>query len=749
MPTVTRVLPWRRQTNRVETELAAIVNAYRRNEPDRDIDRIQRAYRVASSKHGDTPRQSGEKYISHPLAVAKVVAEFGMDDVAIAAALLHDLVEDTDLTVDDVAVGFGTEVAQVVDGVTKLDRVHFDSKEAQQAASVRKMFFAIAQDARVLIIKLADRLHNMETIGSLDPAKQARIANETIDIYAPLAHRLGMQELKMRLEDLAFAAAEPKRYAALEAMVAARAPEQDLYLSQLVADIEARLTELEITGGEVFGRQKNLSSIDGKMVDKHLHFEDIHDLVGVRVIVDSVKDCYAALGSIHSTWKPVLGRFKDYIAMPKFNLYQSLHTTVIGPLGKEVEVQIRTSEMHLRAEKGIAAHWVYKEKTSKSELAWLNRIMEWEEESSDADAFMSNLKLDLDQDEVYVFTRDGDVVELPVGATPVDFAYEIHTEVGQRCTGARIDGRLSSLDTRLESGQRVDIITSKNPDAGPSKDWLKFVATPKAASRIRSWFSRERKHEFAELGKEELSGSLRRAGIAVQRTLKGNDLVEIAADMNYADLEALFVAIGEGHVGARTIINRLNRINQPDHVADDGALSLERISRARRSSQSTVPTGGVHVEGLDDLLVRLANCCTPVPGDEIAGFVTRGRGVSVHRSDCANAASLQLEQSDRLIDVEWYGRPGQEHMLEASVEVSAIDGPGLLSEIAGVMAATGINVLKVDTTTNADRMAHMRFGFEFADPTHLEAMLAAVRRVEGVYDAYRVLPGGKGAGQQA
>ncbi|MGI9608120.1 MAG: RelA/SpoT family protein, partial [Acidimicrobiales bacterium] len=437
------------------------------------------------------------------------------------------------------------------------------------------------------------------------------------------------------------------------------------------------------------------------------------------------------------TWKPVQGRFKDYIAMPKFNLYQSLHTTVVGPLGKEVEVQIRTDEMHARAENGVAAHWGYKDDASSNEIAWLNRIIDWEQDTSDPGTFMSNLKTDLDQDEVFVFTPQGDVVELPVGATPVDFAYQIHTEIGQRCTGARVNGRLVPLETRLQSGDRIQIISSKNPDAGPSKDWLNFVTTPKAANKIRSWFSRERRHEFIDLGRDELTSAIRRAGLPLHRTIKGDRLAEITAEMNYADLDALFAAVGEGHVSARTIINRLNKSDAPE---DSGDLALSTMSRVRRQGKDRAKTGGVHVEGLDDLLVRLATCCTPIPDDDIVGFVTRGRGVSVHRADCANAKSLETEQSGRLIEVDWDDRHSGLH--EASIEVDALDRAGLLVDVAGVMAANQINVLSVETRTGSDRIAHMRFVFEFADPAHLESMLTAVRRVESVYDAYRVLPGG-------
>ena len=735
MPAVTRVLPWRRQSVRVEGELTAIVDAYRKpRNDDVSIDRIQRAYRVAAAAHGDQRRKSGESYISHPLAVAKVVAEFGLDDVAISAALLHDAVEDTAIDLETISAEFGADVATVVDGVTKLDRVQFDSKEAQQAASVRKMMIAMARDARVLIIKLADRLHNMQTIAAMPHEKQERISRETLEIYAPLAHRLGMQDLKQQLEDLAFASGDPKKYAALEAMVSVRAPERDIYITQLIGDIEARLEELDIEA-TVAGRQKHLYSIYGKMVVRNFEFEEIHDLVGIRVVVDSVRDCYAALGSIHSAWRPVQGRFKDYIAMPKFNLYQSLHTTVIGPLGKEVEVQIRTDEMHARAENGIAAHWGYKEKATPQEVAWLSRIVEFDEDASDSD-FIAQLKTDLEEEEVFVFTPNGEVVELVVGSTPVDFAFHIHTEVGEACTGARVNGRLVPLETRLQSGDRVEIITSKNPDAGPSKDWLNFVVTPKARNKIRNWFSRERKAEYVDSGRDDLIGALRRADLPVQRTMKSDLLVEIAEEMNYTDLDSLLAALGEGHVSSRTIVNRVNKEYAPGE--SDEQLP-ETVERMRRRSDRRSVTGSVHVEGLDDILVRLASCCTPVAGDPILGYVTRGRGVSVHRSDCANAVSLSHEQQDRAIEVEWDDR--HEGLHEAAIEVAALDRPRLLSEVSGVMASHQINVVSVDLQTGADRIAHMRFGFEFADPAHLEAMLSDVRRVESVYDAYRVLPG--------
>ncbi|MBV8295478.1 MAG: bifunctional (p)ppGpp synthetase/guanosine-3',5'-bis(diphosphate) 3'-pyrophosphohydrolase, partial [Acidimicrobiia bacterium] len=614
-----------------------------------------------------------------------------------------------------------------------LDRVSFDSKEAQQAATMRKMLVAMAKDIRVLLIKLADRLHNMRTIAALRPDKQRRIAQETLDVYAPLAHRLGIAEMKWQLEDLAFATLYPKRYAEIEQMVSTRSPERDVYLAQVLEEVRERLAELRIRA-EVTGRPKHYWSIYEKMVVKGREFNDIFDLVGIRVLVDSVKDCYAALGSIHATWKPVQGRFKDYIAMPKFNLYQSLHTTVVGPQGKPVEVQIRTREMHRRAEFGVAAHWGYKEHTPDSDTAWLQRIVDWQQETSDPREFMESLKIDLEQDEVFVFTPKGDVVTLPAKATPIDFAYAIHTEVGHRCIGARINGRLTSLDTPLTSGDTVEVFTSKVAGAGPSRDWLKIVVTPRARNKIRQWFSRERREDAIENGRDELTKALRREGLPVQKVAASAVIPKVAEAMNYADLDALHAAIGEGHVSAKSVAQRIGReLRGGDH--EEQLPSTARQPRPSRRKQ----TVGVHVEGLDDVMVRLSRCCTPVPGDEIIGFVTRGRGVSVHRADCANAASLVATNADRLIEVEW-DRDGV-GVFVASIEIEALDRSKLLRDISTVLSDHHVNILTSSSHTGSDRVAHLRFDFELGDPSHLESLLGTLKRVDSVFDAYRVLPG--------
>jgi GTP diphosphokinase / guanosine-3',5'-bis(diphosphate) 3'-diphosphatase len=739
VPTVDRVLPWRRNQQPPADEVAPLLNAYRVQHPKAPTALITRAYLQASDAHRGQVRKSGEPYIHHPLAVARIVADLGLDDVTVAAALLHDTVEDTTITLDEVTTRFGGDVAAIVDGVTKLDRVQFDSREAQQAATMRKMLVAMAQDLRVLIIKLADRLHNMRTIAAMPTNKQHRIAQETLDIYAPLAHRLGMQDVKTQLEDLAFAAVHPKRYAEIDHMVSIRAPERDIYLTQVLEEVRQRLAELGIVA-EVTGRPKHLYSIYEKMVVKGREFDDIFDLMGIRVIVDSVKDCYAALGSIHATWKPVQGRFKDYIAMPKFNLYQSLHTTVVAPQGKPLEVQIRTWEMHARAEQGVAAHWTYKGLDPKTivDLPWLSRIVDWQQETTDPDEFMEKLKVDLEQDEVFVFTPKGKVVTLPVGSTPIDFAYAIHTEVGHACIGARVNGRLVPLDSHLSSGDTVEIFTSKVEGAGPSRDWLKIVATPRAGAKIRQWFSRERREDAIESGREDLLKAMRREGLPVQKLQRGSALADVAKEMNYGDLDALYAAIGEHHVSGQAVAARLVRSLRD--VEPEREENLPTTARqARRPSSRRNGSSGVHVEGLDDVFVRLSRCCTPVPGDEIIGFVTRGRGVSVHRTDCANAVSLTHDQSDRLIEVEWDQSPGG--MFLASIEVKALDRARLLRDVTAVFADHQINIMSCKTQTGSDRISKMRFDTELGDPSHLDNLLSTIRGIDSVYDAYRVIPG--------
>ncbi len=735
MVTADRVLPWRRTAGGSASadELKEVLAAYRTRHPKADTTLITRAYEIAAQAHRGQMRRSGDPYIQHPLAVATILADLGLDDITLAAALLHDAVEDTGVSLDDIVKDFGAEVAAIVDGVTKLDRVSFDSKEAQQAATMRKMLVAMAKDIRVLLIKLADRLHNMRTIAAMPIENQHRTAQETLDVYAPLAHRLGISGIKLQLEDLAFATLYPKRYAEIEQMVSMRAPERDIYISQVLDMVKARLAELRIDA-EVTGRPKHYWSIYEKMVLKNREFSDIYDLVGIRVVVGSDKDCYAALGAIHATWKPVQGRFKDYIAMPKFNLYQSLHTTVVGPQGKPLEVQIRTRDMNQRAEAGIAAHWGYKEKTAVTEPGWLSRIVDWQRDTIDPADFMETLKVDLDQDEVFVFTPKGDVVTLPAGATPIDFAYSIHTDVGHRCIGAKVNGRLVPLDSSLSSGDTVEVFTSKVEGAGPSRDWLKVVATPRARNKIRQWFSRSRREEAIENGREDLVRYMRREGLPVQKLTTSPVLVSVAEALHYADLDSLHAAIGEGHVSAHTVAQRVSRELHGGVHEEQLPTTVRRPSRRRTGGKV-----GVHVEGLDDVMVRLSRCCTPVPGDNIVGFVTAGRGVSVHRSDCANAVALSSRMGDRQIEVDWDGV--SVGMFVASIEIEALDRARLLKDVSTVLSEHHVNIVSSFTSTGSDQVAHLRFEFELADPSHLESVLATVKRVESVYDAYRVLPG--------
>ena len=736
---VSKISLWDRIEAGQASELGQVLTVFKAHHPEQSTEVIQNAYESACQAHDGQMRKSGDAYITHPVAVAEIIASLGLDEATVAAALLHDTVEDTGAGLEDIEKKFGEEIASIVDGVTKLERIKFDTKEAQQAASMRKMLVAVAKDLRVLIIKLGDRLHNMRTVASLPQWKQHRIATETLDIYAPLAHRLGMQELKNELEDLAFATIHPKRYAEIDQMVAARAPERDIYLAQVLSDVQERLDELHI-GAEVRGRPKHFWSIYEKMVLKAREFDEIYDLVGIRVIVDSVKDCYGALGSIHATWHPVQGRFKDYIAMPKFNLYQSLHTTVIGPQGKPLEVQIRTKEMHHRAEHGVAAHFNYKGDQG-NDMTWFARIVDWQQETEDPSEFMSNLKLDLDHDEVFVFTPNGEVVTLEAQATPVDFAYTIHTEVGHSCRGARVNNRLVPLDTVLESGDTVEILTSKAEGAGPSQDWIRFVKTHRAAAKIKQWFSRERREDAIDNGREALVKALRKEGLPANKLLNSASVTDISELLNYQDVDSLFAAIGEQHVSAKSIVGRLlNHFEESDETEDLAAtLPTHRerqVGRAKRRKDSKV---GVIVEGVDDIMVRLAKCCTPVPPDEIMGFVTRGRGVSIHRSDCANAVSLAVGHANRLIDVEW--DDDSDGTFVASIEVKAFDRTRLLGDVSNVLSEARVNILRCTTRTGADRISVMNFEFEIGDSRHLDWLLNLIRQIDGVYDAYRIMSG--------
>ena len=734
MGTASRVLPWRRQNTTIAEELSPLLTAYKSRHPKGSVSQINSAYEMARSAHASQNRSSGELYINHPIAVARIVADLGLDETSIVAALLHDAVEDTEITLADVESNFGIEVATIVDGVTKLERLHFDSKEAQQAATMRKMLVAMARDLRVLMIKLADRLHNMRTIAAVPHEKQQRIAQETLDIYAPLAHRLGMQEIKQQLEDLAFAALYPKRYAELDQLVATRAPERNGYLAKTIGQVQQWLSEVKIDA-DLTARGKHLWSIYEKMVQKGREFDEIHDLMAIRVVVDSEKDCYAVLGAIHGHWKPIVGRFKDYIAMPKFNLYQSLHTTVVGPGGKPIEVQIRTREMHRQAEWGVASHWAYKDSNTQGDIDWLNRIIDWQGEVSDPSQFLENLKTDLEQDELFVFTPKGRVITLPIFSTPVDFAYAVHTEVGHSCMGARVNGRLVPLEYKLTSGDTCEVLVSQGEINEPSQDWLEFVVSPKARSKIKQWLSRERLEDLVENGKDELIERLRQKGLPAKKVLESQVLSDEVALLNFEDDDAFFAAIGDQRIDAVAIVERMSK-RMRDGVQPD-QLSVSAVgSNVAASPQRN----GVHIEGMPDVMVRLSRCCTPVPGDEIMGFVTKGRGVTVHRADCANAASLFTQDSARLVEVEWSSESSGAVFI-AAVEIVALDRSRLLRDVANALSDEHVNIVACTTHTGADRVAKMRFEFEFADPSHLQSVLRMIKRIDGVFDANRVMPG--------
>jgi GTP pyrophosphokinase len=732
----------------VRPVLEPLAVLHRQSHPKADLALLQRAYDVAEAAHATQKRKSGDPYITHPLAVATILAGLGMDTTTLVAALLHDTVEDTGQTVESITEAFGPEVAHLVDGVTKIDRVKLG--DAAQAETIRKMIVAMARDPRVLVIKLADRLHNMRTLRFLPPEKQEKKARETLEILAPLAHRLGMNTIKWELEDLAFATLYPKRYDEIVRLVAERAPSRDTYLAEVTAAVTDQLKAAGIPA-VVTGRPKHYYSIYQKMIVRGRDFTDIWDLVGIRILVDSVRDCYAALGIMHAHWQPVPGRFKDFVAMPKFNMYQSLHTTVIGPQGKPVELQIRTHDMHRTAEYGIAAHWKYKEKArtggrpapgdhgaktgSPDDMLWLRQLLDWQREAQEPGEFLETLRYDLGPQEVFVFTPKGDVVSLPGNATPVDFAYAVHTEVGHRCIGARVNGTLVSLDSKLGNGDVVEIFTSKSPTAGPSQDWLSFVGSSRARTKIRQWFTKERREDAVEAGKEALTRAMRKAGLPLQRLLRDDALSTLAKDLRHADVTALYAAVGENQISASSIVEKLiAALGGAEGAVEDIAETTIPMRRpVHRRSSGGDP--GIVVHGMTDVWAKLAKCCTPVPGDEILGFVTRGGGVSVHRTDCTNAADLE-RKPERLVEVEWASQPGSVFLV--AIQVEALDRHRLLSDVTKALADERVNILSASVQTSRDRVAISRFTFELADPAHLGAVLQTVRNVEGVFDVERV-----------
>ncbi|WP_250309398.1 bifunctional (p)ppGpp synthetase/guanosine-3',5'-bis(diphosphate) 3'-pyrophosphohydrolase [Gardnerella sp. Marseille-Q2328] len=739
--------------------LSPILNMCQWHHPDEDMSILHRAYDRAVKQHTGQRRKSGEPYIIHPLAVAQILADLGMGPIVVAAGLLHDTVEDTDYTLEECRAEFGDTVAGLVDGVTKISKMEYG--ESAQAETIRKMVVAMSRDVRVLVVKLADRLHNARTWRYVKPASSHKKARETLDVYAPLANRLGMNAIKTELEELSFKVLYPKIYNEIVVLVARRAGQREVYLRQILEEINADLAEQHVKAS-VKGRPKDYFSIYQKMIVRGHDFANIYDLVGVRIIVDSIRDCYAALGAVHARWSPVPGRFKDYIATPKLNMYQSLHTTVVGPGGKPVEIQIRTWDMHRRAEFGIAAHWKYKangqagralskpdsddrkregeledrrELSEADNLKWIQQLAEWTSETPDSDEFLGSLKQDLGASEVYVFTPKGRIVALPQDATPVDFAYSVHTEVGHRMMGARVNGRLVPLDTKLVNGDTVEVLTSKSDTAGPSRDWLSFVKSPRARNKIRQWFSKERRSEAIEEGKDELTRAMRKRNLPLTTLMTQQALIGVADELNLpTNVESLYAAIGEGQVSTQNVISRLVKDAGADEVAEEveqEALPLRRVEHNRKSNGAL----GVSVKGVGDVWVKLARCCMPVPGDNIIGFITRNQGVSVHRTDCQNMIDLQKTQPERVIPVQWTSDKG---LFLVKVQVEALDRQHLLSDVTRVLSDHGVNILSGTIATGDDRVATSQFTFEMADPQHLNTLLAAIRKIEGVFDVYRI-----------
>lgn len=726
----------------MQRRLEKLLQKLTQSRPDADTRLIADAFAFAQEAHGEQKRESGEPFVSHPLGVAEILVSLQMDDITVAASLLHDVVEDTEVTLEEIQERFGPEVAALVDGVTKLSRLPFQSKQEQQAESLRKMFLAMARDIRVIIIKLADRLHNMRTLRNLPVERQKKIARETLEIYAPLTHRLGMYKLKWELEDLALRYLEPKEYYNLVQLVKKKRQERERYINEVMDTLQSQLKELKIQA-KIEGRPKHFYSIYQKMVEKGREFTEIYDLIAIRVIVESVKDCYAVLGIVHTLWKPVPGRFKDYIAMPKSNQYQSLHTTVIGPGGEPFEIQIRTWEMHHTAEYGVAAHWRYKEGGGEDKfedkISWLRQLLEWQREMKDAQDFLETLKIDLFEDEVFVFTPKGDVKSLPAGSTPVDFAYSVHSDIGHRCTGAKVNGKLVPLNTKLKNGDIVEIITSKN--SKPSGDWLSFIKTSKARSKVRQYVRETQKQQATEDGRELLEKEARKYNFEPRGVLLAEKLAELARKHGYADTDDLYAAIGFGRLTANQTLEKLvgseKLKKQKQSLRQERQLERQKRLGLKRKAR---PSQGVRAPGLDNLLIRFSRCCNPVPGDDIVGYITRGRGVSVHRKDCPNLGTLSTEEG-RIIEVFWEGTGQSSYPVE--LEVLAEDRVNLLSNIMLAVSEMKTNIVAVHGRTLKNKQAQIDLVVDIKDLEHMQAIIAQLQNVEGVLSAHRHFSGGR------
>ncbi|WP_182140781.1 MULTISPECIES: bifunctional (p)ppGpp synthetase/guanosine-3',5'-bis(diphosphate) 3'-pyrophosphohydrolase [unclassified Schaalia] len=729
-------------------EIEPLIRAVKAHHPRANTAEIERAYRTAAKWHEGQKRKSGESYVTHPVAVATILAEIGMTPPTLVAALLHDTVEDTGYTLEALSEEFGPEIAAMVDGVTKLDRIRYGA--SAQSETLRKMIVAMSRDIRVLLIKLGDRLHNARTWKYVASESAKGKARETLEIYAPLAHRLGMNTIKWELEELSFQTLYPDIYEEIDRLVGERAPEREVYLSDVIGQLEEDLRHARIKG-TVSGRPKHHYSIYQKMIVRGKQFDEIYDLVAVRVLVDSVKDCYAVLGAAHARWNPIPGRFKDYIAMPKFNLYQSLHTTVVGPGGRPVELQIRTREMHERAEFGVAAHWRYKQSAAtsqaepdrmspKEQMDWVRLLVEMEKETGDPEEFLDSLRYEIAGDEVYVFTPRGQVIVLPPGSTPVDFAYAVHTEVGHGTVGARVNGRLVALDTKLESGDSVEVITAQQGKGAPSQDWLKFVASSRAKSKIKSWFQRERREEMIDLGRDHIAKAMKKQNLPLQRLMTHSAVLSIATNMGLKDISALYAAVGENHVSAQHVVNQLVEVLGGDAGTEETLSEAVTPGLTPASSHASSQDAAVIVSGLssNEVWVKLARCCKPVPGDSIVGFVTRGEGVSIHQESCVNAQHLIETSPERMIEVQWdANQTGSQYLVE--VETKALNRPGLLNELSRVFSDHRVDIVSGSMASSSDQIATARFTFGLPGVGYLDQVLSALRRVDGVFEASRVL----------
>ncbi|PYZ94150.1 (p)ppGpp synthetase [Salipaludibacillus keqinensis] len=712
--------------------------------PEKDVALLRKAYEMAEYAHREQYRKSGEPYIWHPVQVAGILVELGMDPNTIAAAFLHDVVEDTNVTLEELAKDFGDEVAMLVDGVTKLGKIKYKSKEEQQAENHRKMFVAMARDIRVILIKLADRLHNMRTLKHLPPEKQRRIANETLEIFAPLAHRLGISAIKWELEDTALRYLNPQQYYRIVNLMKKKRAEREDYVQEVTDQIQERLANMNVHA-EINGRAKHIYSIYRKMVLQNKQFNEIYDLLAVRIIVSSIKDCYAVLGTIHTHWKPMPGRFKDYIAMPKANMYQSLHTTVIGPKGDPLEVQIRSEDMHKVAEFGVAAHWAYKEgktvndsESLETKMSWFREILEWQNDANDAQEFMESLKIDLFSDMVFVFTPKGDVIELPKGSVPLDFAYRIHTEVGNRCIGAKVNGKMVPLDHQLKTGDIIEVLTSKH-SYGPSQDWIKITQSSHAKNKIRQWFKKERREENVEKGREMVEKEIERKGFTTKEVLTNENIDRVADKFSFTTDEDMYAAVGYSGITAAQIVTRLTDDLRKKQDEEQESLTIsEAVEELKPQEKSVSKTStGVSVKGVDNLLIRLSRCCNPVPGDNIVGYITKGRGVSIHRKDCPNIDND--ESNTRLLPVEWEGNHQKPKNYNVDIEISGYDRRALLNDVLQAVAETKTNINAVSGKSDKNKMATINMSISIQNISHLQRVVERIKRISDIYSVRRIM----------